>query len=150
MRYEKDFEDFIKSLNKNKVKYCIIGAFAVGLYGYPRYTGDIDILVEPAPGNAEKIIKAIKEFGFKSLDLTEKDFSQENKVIQLGYEPVRIDLITSLGGITFKEIWKHKEEGTYGKVKVYFIGRNELIKSKKLANRPQDKIDIDKLFKRRN
>ena len=114
MRYEKDFEDFIKSLNKNKVKYCIIGAFAVGLYGYPRYTGDIDILVEPAPGNAEKIIKAIKEFGFKSLDLTEKDFSQENKVIQLGYEPVRIDLITSLGGITFKEIWIHKEEGTYG------------------------------------
>jgi len=149
MRYEKDFADFLKLLNKNKVKYCVIGAFAVGFHGYPRFTKDIDILVEPNLNNAKKIIKAIREFGFTSSDLTEEDFIQENKIIQLGYEPIRIDILTSLEGFKFKEIWNHKVVGTYGKEKVFFIGWDELIKSKKRAKRPQDLIDLERLMKRR-
>lgn len=147
MRVEKDYEDFLRLFNKNKVRYCIIGAFAVGFHGYPRFTLDIDILVEPGLGNAKKIIKAIREFGITSPDLTEKDFSQENKVIQLGYEPVRIDVLTSIEGFGFKDIWKNKEIGKYGKEKVFFIGWNELIKSKERAKRPQDLIDIRKLLR---
>ncbi len=149
MRYEKDFADFLRFLNKNKVRYCIIGAFAVGYYGYPRFTNDIDILIEPTPGNAKRIIKVIEEFGITSPDLTEKDFSQEGKVIQLGYEPVKIDLLTSIEGFKFKDVWDNREVATYGKEKVYFIGWNELIKSKKKAKRSQDLIDLEKLLKRR-
>jgi hypothetical protein len=149
MRYEKDFADFLKLLNNNKVKYCIIGAFAVGFHGYPRFTNDIDILVEPTLANAKKLIKTIREFGINSPDLNEEDFIQENKVIQLGYEPVRIDLLTSVKGLSFKDIWKNKETGTYANENAFFMGWNELIKSKKKARRQQDLIDLERLLKRR-
>ncbi len=150
MRAEKDFVEFLGSFNKNKVKYCIIGAFAVGLYGYPRYTKDMDILVEPTPGNAKKVIKALREFGFSTPDLTEKDFSQKNKVIQLGYEPIRIDLLTSIKGFGFARIWRHKTKAKFGKEEVFFIGRKELIEAKKKANRQQDRVDLKKLAERRD
>lgn len=147
MRAEKDFVEFLKFFNKNKVRYCVVGAFAVGLYGYPRYTKDIDVLVEPSAENAKKIIRALREFGFSSPDLTEKDFAQENKIIQLGYEPVRIDVITSIEGFDFTQIWRHKTKANFGGEKVFFIGKKELMKTKKKAARPQDKVDLKKLEK---
>jgi len=149
METEKDFEELLKLFNKNKVRYCIVGAFAVAFYGAPRYTKDMDILVEPKTNNARKIIKSLTEFGFKSLKLIEKDFIQKEKIIQLGYEPVRIDLITSIEGCDFDEIWKQKKEGTYGKQRVYFIGFNELIKNKKKSGREIDSIDISVLMSRK-
>ena len=148
MQPEKDFVEFLELFNKNKVKYCIIGAFAVGLYGYPRYTKDIDILVEPSFNNAKKIIKALREFGFSSSGLAEKDFSQENQVIQLGYEPVRIDILTSIEGFGFARIWKNKTIAKFGTIDAFFIGRKELIETKRRANRDSDRIDLKKIAKR--
>jgi len=148
MRVEKDFVDFLKSLNENKVKYCIIGAYAVGFHGYPRFTKDMDILVEPTLENSRRIIKAIKEFGITSPDLTEKDFIEKNKVIQLGYDPVRIDLLTSLKGFNFQRIWEGKKIGKYGDQKVFFMGLKELIETKKKAGRSIDLVDLEKLIKR--
>lgn len=150
MRVEKDFVDLLESFNKNKVKYCIIGAFAVGFWGYPRYTKDIDIIVEPTAENAEKIMLALKEFGANLTDLSEDDFKREHKIVQLGVEPVRIDILTSIEGVSFKDIWENKKTGDYGKQKVFFMGRDELIKSKKKADRDSDKIDIGRLLKRRS
>jgi len=147
MKVEKDYEDLLKLFNKHKVKYCIIGAFAVAFYARPRYTKDIDILIEPRQENSNKIIKALNDFGFGSLGLKPEDFMKENKIIQLGYEPVRIDIMTSLAGCTFDKIWKHKKVGKYGNTKVYFIGINELIENKKWSNRRQDKIDLNLLLK---
>lgn len=148
MRVEKDFVELLELFNKNKVKYCIIGAFAVGFWGYPRYTKDIDIIVEPTVENAKKIMLALKGFGVVITDLSEDDFSQEHKIIQLGVEPVRIDILTSIEGLNFHDIWENKKTGDYGNQKVFFMGRDELIKSKKKANRDSDKIDIGKLLKR--
>lgn len=148
MQPERDFVEFLELFNKNKVKYCVVGAFAVGLYGYPRYTKDIDILVEPSSKNAKKIIKALKEFGFNSPGLTEKDFSQKNQVIQLGYEPVRIDILTSIEGFDFARIWKNKTIAKFGAIDAFFMGRKELIETKRKANRDLDKIDLKKLAKR--
>jgi hypothetical protein len=130
-------------LNKNKVKYSIIGAFAVGFYGKPRYTKDMDILVEPSPKNAKRIVNALKEFGFGSLDLSEKDFTKKGSIIQLGYEPVRIDILTSIEGCDSSQVWKNRTTGIYGKEKVFFIGLNELISNKKATGRKQDKADLD-------
>ncbi len=149
MRVEKDFVEFLELFNKNKVKYCIIGAFAVGFWGYPRYTKDIDILIEPTKENAKRIIKAIREFGISSPDLTEEDFSQKSKVVQLGCEPVRIDILTSIKAFEFDEIWKNKKIGRYGNQKVFFMGWKELIKSKKKTSRNLDKIDLEKLLRRK-
>lgn len=146
MKAEKDFEELLGLFNKHKVRYCIIGAFAFGFYARPRYTKDMDILVEADIKNGEKIVTALYEFGFKGLGLLAKDFSQIGKVVQLGYEPVRVDIITSISGLKFNNIWKNKEIGIYGKEKVFFIGLNELIKSKKISKRKQDKADLDILL----
>lgn len=147
MRREKDFEEFLKFLNKHKVKYCIVGAYAVGLYAEPRFTKDMDILVEPTLENGKNIVKALHDFGFKSLGLTAEDFTKKNEFIQLGYAPVRIDLITSIKGCKFEEIWQNKREEYYGKEKVFVIGLKELIKTKKASGRPQDKLDVKMLEK---
>ena len=148
MHVEKDYEEFLGLLNKYQVKYCIIGAYAVAFWGYPRYTKDIDILIEPTKENAKRIISAIRDFGIKSQDLTEEDFIKKNRVIQLGYEPVRIDILTSVEGVSFSTVWKNKIEDFYGKEKVYFIGLKELIKIKKKIARPQDLADLEELLRR--
>ena len=149
MRVEKDYEEFLGLLNKYQVKYCIAGSYAVAVWGYPRYTKDIDILIEPTKENAKKIISAIREFGIKSQDLTEEDFIKKNRVIQLGYEPVRIDILTSVEGVSFSTIWRNKVEDFYGKEKVYFVGLKELIRIKKKVARPQDLIDLEELLRRK-
>ena len=149
MKTEKDFEELLKLFNKNKVKYCIVGAYAVAFYAEPRYTKDMDILVEPDKDNAHRIVKSLVEFGFKSLGLEEKDFIQKGKVIQLGYEPIRVDLITSIGGCDFNEVWKNRAVGTYGKQKVLFIGFEELIKNKKKSGRKQDSVDVSVLMSKK-
>lgn len=150
MRVERDFQDLLRLFNKNKVKYCIIGMYAVAFYAKPRYTKDMDILIESTIENAKKIIKSLNEFGFGSLGLSEKDFSKKGQVIQLGYEPVRIDIITSIKGCSFNRVWKNKEIGRYGREKVFFIGLNELIKTKKISHRKQDLIDLEILLLAKN
>jgi hypothetical protein len=126
-----------------------VGAYAVGLYAKPRYTKDMDILVEADIKNARRIVNALDEFGFGSLRLTEEDFSQEHKIIQLGYEPVRVDILTSIGGCSFREVWENKKVSRYGTEKVFFIGRDELIKNKKASKRKQDKVDLEILLQAR-
>ena len=145
MAVEKDYEELLKLFNKHKVRYCIVGAYAVAFYAKPRYTKDIDILVEPESGNARKIINALNEFGFKSLGLKESDLNRPDKIIQLGYEPVRVDIITAIEGCNFKKVWQNKTIGIYGKQKVFFIGIKELIKNKKASGRKQDKVDWEVL-----
>jgi hypothetical protein len=98
--------------------------------------------VEPTQENALRILKSLNLFGFKSLDLKDKDFTKEGAIIQLGYEPFRIDLITGIEGCSFKEVWRNRATGAYGKQKVNFIGLKELIKNKRASNRKQDQTDI--------
>ena len=143
---EKDYEELLRLFNKHRVRYCIVGAFAIAFYAVPRYTKDMDILVEPSIKNGEKILNALNKFGFGTLKLSINDFSKEGRIMQLGYEPVRIDIVTSIDGCTFKEIWKNKRRGRYGNESVYFIGLNELIKNKQAARRKQDKADLDILL----
>ena len=147
MWVEKDYEEFIKLLNKHRAKYCIIGSYAVAFHAKPRYTKDIDILIEATSQNWKKIKKALDEFGLKELNLSESDFSQKGKIIQLGYEPVRIDILTSLEGFDFKDIWKKRAAGLYGRERTYFMGLDDLIKSKRLSQRAEDKIDLEVLRK---
>lgn len=143
MKIEKDYEELLKLFNKNKVKYCIIGAYAVAFYAKPRYTKDLDILIKADFKNGKRIVKALNEFGFKSLNLSEKDFNLEGKIIQLGYEPLRVDILTSIQGCSFEQVWKNKKTGIYGREKVFFIGIDELIKNKKILKRKEDKVDLN-------
>jgi len=143
MRIEKDYEELLQLLNKHQVKYCIVGAYAIAFYGKPRYTKDIDILIEPSVENGKRIVQALNDFGFGRLDLSEQDFVEEGNIIQLGYEPVRVDIITSITGVGFREAWGNKVTGSYGKEKVFFIGLKELIRSKEMTGRKQDAVDVE-------
>jgi predicted nucleotidyltransferase len=143
---EKDYEELLRLLNKHKVRYCIVGAFAVAFYAIPRYTKDMDIFVEPSKQNANRILNALSEFGFESLKLSTDDFIHKGRIIQLGYEPIRVDVITSIEGCTFDEVWKNKKKGSYGKEKSYFIGLDELIRNKRSLKRKQDKADLEVLL----
>ncbi len=149
MKVEKDYEEFLSLLNKHNVKYCIIGAFAVAFYAKPRYTKDIDILVEPSKDNAQKILKVLEEFGFGELSVSLEDLMREGNILQLGYEPLRIDLLNKLEGFQFQDIWQNRVTGEYGSERVSFIGLDDLIKNKKMSNRPSDKVDIELLEKNR-
>jgi hypothetical protein len=147
---ERDFVELLGLFNKHRVRYCIIGAYAVAFHARPRYTKDLDILVGPSIENGQKIVSALKEFGFGELRLTPEDFAEPGRVVQLGYEPVRVDLLTSIAGFTFEQVWKHRVVGEYGKVRASFMGREELIRNKELSARHQDQADVETLRPRRS
>lgn len=149
MMIEKDYEELLRLFNKNSVRYCIIGSYAVAFYAKPHYTKAMDILIDPTIDNGKRITSALKEFGFESLNLSEKDFCQTGIIVQLGYEPLRIDIITSIQGCSFEKVWENKVLGTYGREKVFFIGLDDLIENKKQSSRQQDKGDLDILFEAR-
>lgn len=145
MKVEKDFRDFIALLNRHEVHYLIIGGFAYSFYVEPRFTKDIDILIEQSMENAKKILKAIKDFGFTDIGLTEKDFLETGQVIQLGVAPIRIDILTSIKGVDFPSFWENRVIGQYGDIDVFFISKQDLIKCKQASGRKQDLADIEKL-----
>jgi len=145
---EKDIIDFIKLCNKHNVKYLVIGGYAVSVHGYPRSTKDIDVCIEMSETNALKMVQVIKEFGFGSLKLNKEDFLKKDSITQLGFPPLRIDILNDLDGVSFKEAWNNKKIVSFENVAVNFIGYNELITVKQKAGRPQDLADIDKLKKR--
>ena len=142
-KVEKDFEELLRFFRRRKVRYCIVGAFAVGFHAISRYTKDMDILVEPTEENGKKICWALKDFGFGSLKITPKDFSRKGSFIQLGVEPVRVDLITSIVGVSFEQAWMNRRRGRYGKTEAFFIGLDDLIKNKQACGRKQDFVDLE-------
>jgi hypothetical protein len=143
--FSQDFREFIELLIKNKVEYLIVGGYAVGIHGHPRYTGDLDIWLNPTPNNAELILKSVNEFGFSSYQLSTEDFTKSGNIIQLGYPPLRIDLLTEIDGVTFEKCYKNRKEVVIENLVVYFIGYHDLLKNKKESGRPRDIDDIDNL-----
>ena len=145
MVLNQDFREFIQLLNKNKVRYLVIGGYAVAFHGHPRYTKDIDFWIGPYEANTKKLIKALKEFGFGSLDLRAEDFQEPNTIVQLGYPPNRIDLITSPKDVDFKICWKNRIKIEIEGTTINFIDLENLKKNKKATGRFQDLADLENL-----
>jgi len=145
MEVQEDFREFLELLNAHKVQFIIVGGYALAFHGAPRFTGDIDVFVKPDNANAKRIINALADFGFSSLDLTINDFKDQNKVIQLGLPPVRIDIITSISGVTWEEADASKEPGLFGDVSVSYIGKKQFITNKRATGRKKDLADIEAL-----
>lgn len=143
MEIQPDFKELLELFNDRKIEYIIVGSYALAHYGAPRYTGDMDLYVRPSSQNADKIIAALADFGFDSLGLTIADFSSPDKVIQLGMPPVRIDIITSISGVTWEQAFNGKVEGSYGKTKVFFLGKEEYIANKRAVGRKKDLADLE-------
>lgn len=145
---EKDIIEFISLCNKHNIKYLVIGGYAVSIHGYPRSTKDIDVCIEMSDTNASNMVQVINDFGFRSLKLKKEDFLKKDFITQLGFPPLRIDILNDLSGVSFEEAWHNKKIVTIENVPVNFIGYNDLITVKKNAGRPQDLADVDKLEKR--
>lgn len=145
MEVKKDFKELLVLLNAHSVEYIVVGAFALAFHGAPRYTGDLDVFVHPTPDNAQRILEALKEFGFGDVGLTRNDFSSPDKVVQLGYAPTRIDIITSLTGVSWEEVDEHKIPGNYDGVPIFLIGKNEFIANKRAIGRSKDIADVEAL-----
>ena len=141
----KDFKEFVELLIKNRAEYLVVGGYAVGIHGYPRYTGDLDIWLNPTSENAQKILHCVNEFGFSSYGLTQDDFMKESNVIQLGYPPLRIDLLASIDGVAFEECFKNRKEVEIDGIKVNFIGYQDLLKNKRESGRFKDLDDLNNL-----
>ncbi len=145
MVLNRDFREFIESLNKNKVQYLVVGGYAVAFHGHPRYTKDIDIWIQSDEENARNLVKAIHDFGFASLGLQAEDFLPPGYVIQLGYPPNRIDILTGIAGVTFEQCYLSKEQTNIEGMTVNFIDLDNLRKNKKATGRRQDLADLENL-----
>lgn len=141
-RYQ-DFKEFLKLLKEKKVKYLIVGGQAVNYYSRGKLTEDLDIWIESTPENAENIFVVLDEFGTGNLDIDVRDFIQQDRVVQLGYPPMRIDIMTSIEGLDFEKAYKNRSNGNlFGLRNQPYISFNDLIKNKKNTGRPKDKFDI--------
>lgn len=145
MVLNKDFREFIASLNENSVRYLIVGGYAVGFHGYPRYTKDLDVWIEVSHENAENVVKALNQFGFGAIGFKADDFLQPNEFTQLGYPPNRIDIITSCEGIDFSSCYENKMQIEIDSLKINFIDYENLLKNKLTVGRLQDLADVSNL-----
>lgn len=140
-----DFREFIGLLESEAVSYLIVGGYAVGLHGFPRYTGDIDFFVAIETENAGKLVRVFEQFGFGDIGLTEDDFLTEDFVIEIGREPRKIQVLTGIDGVSFAECYQHRVEIEDDGLKMKFIGKDDLLKNKAASARPKDLIDLQTL-----
>ena len=145
MKLERDLREFIELLNARDVRYVIVGAYALAHHGRPRYTGDIDFFVEASAQNAERLSQVLEQFGFANVGVDEEDFTAADQVVQLGVEPHRMDLMTSISGVAFEEAWNTREYGDLDGLQVPYISRELLKRNKAAVGRKQDLADLDYL-----
>jgi hypothetical protein len=145
MSLSSDFVEFIGCLSRNRVEYLLVGGHALAFHGVPRFTKDIDFWVRPERANASRLLDALAEFGFASAGLTVDDFAAPGKIVQLGIEPNRIDLITRVDGVEFGEAWSQRIATTYRGVALNVLSLPLLITNKRSTGRKQDALDADTL-----
>ena len=140
-----DFRVFLKLLNSKRVEYLLIGGYAVGYYGYPRATADMDIWIAISKENAKKMTEAIKDFGMKAPVLNEGIFLEPGKIIRMGYPPIRIEVLTGISGVNFKQCHARRKEIKIDGIKVKMISLGDLLKNKKASGRHKDLNDLENL-----
>ena len=145
MEVQPDFKELLALFNAHNVEYIVVGGYALAFHGSPRFTADLDIYVKPDRDNAHRILEALAEFGFKSVDLSLDDFQDPDRVIQLGVPPIRIDILTAITGVSWEEAYSGKVEGKYGDMTVHYIGRKQFIENKRATGRTRDLADLEAL-----
>ncbi len=137
-----DWKEFLSLLRAHRVKFLVVGAHAVAANGRPRLTADLDIFVEPSATNAKRVLAAIEAFGFAGMGLTAARFARSDNITMLGRVPFRIDVLTGIDGVTFARAWRGRIVGTFGGMRIAFLGRRELLRNKLASGRPKDLADI--------
>ncbi len=140
-----DFKEFAALLNSNKVEYLVVGGYALAAYGHPRYTGDLDFWIGTAVDNADRVLMALSQFGFGSLGISREDLTKPDQVIQMGYPPARIDLLTSIDGVSFGECYERRIVFEVDGLPLGFIALDDFKTNKKAVGRYKDLADLETL-----
>lgn len=140
-----EWNEFIGLLCAARVRFLIVGAHALAVHGRPRATGDLDILVDPTPANAARVATALQDFGFGALARQAAQFAKVDRMATLGRPPLRIDLMTSISGVSFAAAWRGRRTVRFGRHRVGVLGRRHFERNKRAAGRPQDLLDLELL-----
>jgi hypothetical protein len=142
-----DFKDLLRVFNEHKVRYLVVGGFAVIKYTEPRYTKDLDVWVEASPRNSRVVFAALPEFQAPLTDITPEDFAKEGSIYQMGRPPARVDVLTSIEGVRFADAWRNREASNFDGIPTHVISLHDLIANKRAVGRPQDLVDVNNLLK---
>jgi hypothetical protein len=145
MSVNPDFVDLLRALSATEARFLVVGAYAVSLHARPRATGDIDVWIDATPDNASRVFRALGAFGAPLADLSESDLATPGIVFQIGVPPRRIDILTSLTGVTFAEAWPDRVLVDIEGIACPFIGRDALLRNKRALGRPRDLADLELL-----
>jgi hypothetical protein len=140
-----DFRDILLALRTENVEFLIVGSYAVAAHGCARATEDLDIWVRPTEPNSQRVMRALLRFGAPTSRLSPADFQSDDLVFQMGAPPWRIDLLTSIDGVTFDEAWPEREEWTVEGLKLPVISRRQLLINKRAVGRAKDLADVERL-----
>jgi hypothetical protein len=140
-----DFLDLLRAFADAEVRFLLVGAYALGLHGKPRATGDLDVWIDATPENARRVMQALRAFGAPMADIAESDFAHPGVTYQIGLPPRRIDILTELTGLTFADAWPGRVRGPFGSVHVDYIGRADFIRNKRQTGRLKDLADVEGL-----
>lgn len=149
MPSNQDFKDLFVALNAHNVEFLVVGAHALAAHGYVRATKDLDVWVRPQRENAARVMRALEAFGAPTHAVSEDDFAEPGITFQIGLEPVRIDIITAVDGLTFNAAWQNRVPSVYGGAPVFVVSRDDLIQNKLASGRPQDLLDVAELERRK-
>jgi predicted nucleotidyltransferase len=145
MILNRNFREFIALLEKHAVDFLIVGGYAVGLHGFPRYTGDLDVFVAISQRNAANLLKVFSDFGFPDLGLDPKDFAEPDTVVEIGREPLKIQVLTGVDGVTFEACHRRRVMVDADGLQIPFISLEDLLANKAASPRAKDKIDLEEL-----
>jgi hypothetical protein len=140
-----DFLDLLTALSRADARVMLVGGHAVAFYGRPRATKDFDLWMDATPDNAARVLTALRAFGAPLGTLSEQDLAQPGHGFRMGVPPLRIEVLTEISGVTFAEAWPRRETLDLGGLAVAVIGRDDLLRNKRAAGRPQDLADVDVL-----
>jgi predicted nucleotidyltransferase len=146
----KDFRDFLALLAKHKVRFVVVGGYAVALHGYPRYTGDLDVFIAFDRQTAEAIVDAFCEFGFSRADIDASTFLVPKSIVEVGHEPLKLQVMNAISGVAFDEVYERRKTVRIDDLEVPFIGYEDLIRNKSATGRGKDKVDVEELERRRS
>lgn len=140
-----DFRDLLSAFIDGSVEFLVVGAYAMAAHRLPRATKDLDLWVRPSPDNARRVLRALDAFGAPRHGLTESDLHTSGTIYQVGVPPNRVDVITTVDGVTFEDAWRDRTTVTIEGLRVPIIGRAHLVLNKRTVGRPQDLLDADLL-----
>lgn len=147
MTLAQDFEDFVRLLNEHNVEYMVVGGYALAFHGKPRYTGDLDIWINISEANARKMLSVISDFGMAELGFEKNDFLQPGYISQIGYPPLRIDILNTIDGVKFEDACKNALTIEEGDLKIAYIGLDDLLANKISTGRKRDIADVKEIKK---